>query len=283
MVPLRHRLESGSTVEIMTSRSGRPSRDWLKFVVTQRAKSRIKQWIKTEERKQSVALGMRLLETELRKRGLGPKLLESEEMQEVLNKYNLQLLDDLFVAVGYGRISPRQAVNRLLPEQPQQPDQAVEPGPRAEKQVKEPEGITIKGIEGVLYHTAKCCSPIPGDRLMGFISRGKGVSVHRRDCSNLERLATDEARLVRVEWKPMKDISALARLLVITEDKPGVLANLTAVISSAGVNISRIEASTTQDLNSSIVFALEVKDREQLAGIMRKIAPTSGVHKVKRD
>lgn len=276
MVPLKHQIESGNTVEIITSPSQRPSRDWLKFVVTQKAKSRIKQWIKTEERKQSKDLGIKLLETELRKHQMSPKLIKSETMEEVVRSYNLLSLDDLCVAIGYGKISPRQAVNRLVPEE------AVEPQPKPLKQLKEQKGITIKGIEGVLYHTAKCCFPVPGDNLAGFITRGKGVAVHRSDCHNLERLAVDEARLVPVEWQPVKDVSPYARLLVDTVDKPGILANLTAVISSADVNISRIEANTTQDRNAHIAFILEVRDRTQLIGIMQKIAQTEGVLRVKR-
>jgi guanosine-3',5'-bis(diphosphate) 3'-pyrophosphohydrolase len=276
MVPLRHQLESGNTVEIITSPSHKPSRDWLKFVVTQRAKNRIKQWLKTEERKQSVDLGLKLLEEELRRRNHSPSLLKSAEMEKVAGTYNLSGLEDLYVSVGYGKISPHQVVNRLYP------GQVEAPRPKPAKKAKEQKGISIKGIDDVLYHTAKCCFPIPGDNLVGFITRGKGVAVHRRDCQNLERLAVDEARLIEVEWEPEADSTSYARLMIETVDKPGILATLSAAISAAEVNISHMEANTTPDRTARLTFILEVKDRGQLLEITRNIAQTDGVIRVRR-
>ncbi len=276
MVPLRQPLESGSTVEIITSQSHSPSRDWLKFVVTQRAKARIKQWLKTEEREQSIALGIKLLETELRKKNLSPALLKSDRMEEVAKGYNLQSIDDLLVAVGYGKVSQHQAVNRLTPgEHPPEKQKPV-------KQLKEHTGITIKGVDNVLYHTAKCCFPVPGDSLAGFITRGKGVTVHRSDCQSLQRLATDAARLVDVDWMPQNDSKAYARLLVGTVDRPGIMANLTAAISGAKINISRLEVTTTPERTARIVFVLEVQDKAQLQQLMNKIVQTEGVLNVNR-
>lgn len=276
MVPLRHQLESGNTVEIITSPSHKPSRDWLKFVVTQRAKNRIKQWLKTEERKQSVDLGLKLLEEELRRRNQSPSMLRSAEMEQVAGTYNLSSLEDLYVSVGYGKISPHQVVNRLYP------GQVEAPRPKPAKKAKEQKGISIKGIDDVLYHTAKCCFPVPGDNLVGFITRGKGVAVHRRDCQNLERLAVDEARLIEVEWVPEADSTSYARLMIETVDKPGILATLSAAISAAEVNISHMEATTTPDGTARLTFILEVKDRGQLLDITRNIAQTDGVIRVRR-
>ncbi len=276
MVPLRQPLESGSTVEIITSQSHKPSRDWLKFVVTQRAKARIKQWLKTEEREQSIALGTKLLETELRKKNLSPSLLKSDQMEEVAKSYTLQSIDDLLVAVGYGKVSQHQAINRLTPgEHPPEKQKPV-------KQLKEHTGITIEGVDNVLYHTAKCCFPVPGDSLDGFITRGKGVTVHRSDCQSLQRLATDEARLVDVDWVPQHDSKAYARLLVGTVDRPGIMAKLTATISGAEINISRLEVATTPERTARIVFVLEVRDKAQLQRLMNKIVQTEGVLNVTR-
>jgi GTP pyrophosphokinase len=276
MVPLRQPLESGSTVEIITSQSHSPSRDWLKFVVTPRAKSRIKQWLKTEEREQSIALGTKLLETELRKKNLSPALMKSDQMEEVAKSYALQSIDDLLVAVGYGKVSQHQAVNRLTPgEHPPEKQKPV-------KQLKEHTGITIKGVDNVLYHTAKCCFPVPGDSLAGFITRGKGVTVHRSDCQSLQRLATDKARLVDVDWAPQNDSKAYARLLVGTVDRPGVMAKLTATISGAEINISRLEVATTPERTARIMFVLEVQDKAQLQRLMNKLVQTEGVLNVNR-
>jgi GTP pyrophosphokinase len=276
IVPLRHRLSNGNTVEILTSKMHKPSRDWLNFVVTQRAKSRIKQWLRTEERKQSTELGEKLLEEELRKRRLENSLLKSNHMKQVVSDYNMKSLEDLFASVGYGKVSPHQVVNRL------RPDQQEEPLPITKKPLKEQKGIVIKGIDDILYHTAKCCFPVPGDDLTGFITRGKGVAVHRSDCQNLQRIAVDEARLIEVQWKANKDITSYARLAVDTEDRPGILADLSTIMSAAEVNISHLEATTSPYKNARITFILEVKNKRQLNSIIRKISQTRGVTGVKR-
>jgi GTP pyrophosphokinase len=276
IVPLRHRLTNGNTVEILTSKTHRPSRDWLNSVVTQRAKARIKQWLKTEERKQSTELGEKLIEEELRKRRLETSLLKSKHVEQVVADYNMKSLEDIFASVGYGKISPQQVVNRLRPEQ-----QAEMPT-ITEKPLKEQKGIVIKGIDDILYHTAKCCFPVPGDDLTGFITRGKGVAVHRSDCQNLHRVAVDEARLIEVQWKANKDITSYARLAVDTEDKPGILADLSAILSAAEINISHLEATTSPYKNARITFIIEVKSKRQLNSTIRKISQTKGVTAVKR-
>ncbi len=278
IVPLKFTLRNGDTVEIISSPAQGPSRDWLKFVVTQRAKSRIKQWIKAEERKQSIELGLKLLEGELRRHELGPAALKSEDMQGVLEFFNIQSLEDLYAFIGHGKLSAHQVVNKLMPEKP------VEEAPitKIVKPPKEQKGITIKGVDNVLYHTAKCCFPIPGDGLIGFVTRGRGVTIHRKDCPNLDRLAVEDARLVDVEWKTEGEATSPVRLLVETVDKPGVLANLSSLISSVNVNISNLTATSTEDKKSHITFILEVKDKKQLSGLIQKIAQLEGVLKVGR-
>ena len=278
IVPLRYTLRSGDTVDIITSPTHGPSRDWLKFVVTQRAKSRIKQWIKAEEGKQAIELGTKLLEEEFKRHNLSQSVLRSEEMQRVLKTFNLQSLEDLSVSIGYGRLSAHQVVNKLVPEKP------VEQVPAAKvtKPLKEQKGITIKGVDEVLYHIAKCCFPVPGDKLVGFVTRGRGVTIHREDCSNLDRLAIDQSRLVDVEWKSTDDTTSPARLFVETVDKPGILANLSSLISSVDVNISHVQATSTEDKKAYIIFILEVKDKGQLSGLTQKIAQMEGVLKVSR-
>lgn len=277
IVPLRYQLKNGDTLEIITSPTHGPSRDWLKFVVTQRAKGRIKQWVKAEERKQSIELGLKLLEVEMKKHHLKPSALKADEMQAMAKAFSLQSFDDLLVSVGYGKVSPHQVVNRLLPEKER--EEVVQKAARPEREQK---GITIKGIDHVLYHTAKCCFPIPGDALVGFVTRGRGVTIHRRDCPNLESLAIDDGRIVDVDWKPGKETTTPARLLVETVDRAGMIADLSALISSVNVNISHMEATTTQDKKAHIVFNLAVTDKLQLTGLIQKIAQTEGVLRVKR-
>jgi GTP pyrophosphokinase len=278
IVPLKFAMRNGDTVEIITSPSQSPSRDWLKFVVTQRAKSRIKQWLKFEERKQSIELGQKLLEGELRRHDLSQSILKSEEMQKVLKFFNIPSLEDLHAFIGHGKLSAHQIVNKLLPEKPEE-----EPLPaKIAKPQKEQKGITIKGVDNVLYHTAKCCFPIPGDRLIGFVTRGRGVTIHRKDCPNLDMSAVDDARLVDVEWKTEGDATSPVRLLIETVDKPGILASLSALISSVDVNISSATATSTEDKKAHITFILEVKDKSQLSGLTQKIAQIEGILKVSR-
>ncbi len=278
LVPLKYTLRSGDTVEIITSPTHGPSRDWLKFVVTQRAKSRIKQWIKAEERKRSIELGLELLERELKRHDLNPSVLKSEDMQKVLKSFSIQSLEDLYAFVGYGKLSAHQVANKLIPEKPAE----EVPIARVTKPWKEQRGITIKGLDNILYHTAKCCFPIPGDGLVGFITRGKGVTIHRRDCPNLDSFAVDAARLIDVEWKVEGEVTSPVRLFIETVDRPGILASLSALISSVNVNISHLEASSTEDKRAHITFILEVKDKSQLTGLTQKIAQMEGVLKVSR-
>ena len=283
LVPLKHKLQSGDTVEIVTSPNHTPSRDWLKFVVTQRAKARVKQWLKTEERKQSLELGIKLIEQELRKHNLSPALLKSPKVEELAKDYNVLNGEELIAAVGFGRISAQQVVNRLLPEGVPRKEEEKEPLKRPAKGETEGRGVSIKGIDDVLYHTAKCCFPVPGDNLIGFITRGKGVAVHRRDCQSVQRIAVDEARVVDVDWRGDGNSTAAAKLFVDTVDKPGILANLSSVISSLNINISHIEATTYQDRKAArITLILMVKDRSQLYSIVQKIAQMEGVLAVKR-
>jgi len=278
IVPLKFVLRNGDTVEILTSPTQGPRRDWLKFVVTQRAKSRIKQWIKTEEQKQSIELGLKLLEGELRRHDLSQSVLKSEEIQQVLKYFNIPSLEDLYASIGRGKVSAHQIANKLLPEKP------VEETPvaRVIKPQKDHKGITIKGVDNVLYHTAKCCFPIPGDTLIGFVTKGRGVTIHRKSCPNLDRLALDNARLVDVEWKSEGDATSPVRLLIEAVDKPGILASLSALISSVNINISNATVNSTEDKKSHITFILEVKDRSQLSGLIQKIAQLEGVLKVIR-
>ncbi len=278
IVPLRFILRNGDTVEITTSSTHGPSRDWLKFVVTQRAKSKIKQWIKAEERKQSIELGQKLFEGELRRHDLGQSVLKSEDMQKVLKFFAVQSMEDLYAYIGHGKLSAHQIINKLVPEK------SVEETPVAKtaKPPKEQKGIMIKGVDNVLYHTAKCCFPIPGDGLIGFVTRGRGVTIHRKDCPNLDRSAVDDARIVDVDWKTTGDATSPVRLIIETVDKPGVLASLSALISSVNVNISQIEATSSEDKKARITFILAVKDKTQLSGLIHKIAQTEGVLKVSR-
>ncbi len=278
IVPLKYKMRNGDTVEIITSPTHGPSRDWLKFVVSQRAKTRIKQWIKAEERAQSVELGIKLLENDFRKHGMSHALMKSDEILDVAKALGVGNLEELFVAVGFGKITPHQVINRLRPGKEVTEEEAV----KVRKPAKEHKGISIKGVDDILYHTGKCCFPVPGDSLVGFVTIGKGVTIHRKDCLNLERLEVEHARLVDVEWQPSAQITANTRLYVETVDKPGILANLSALISSLNINIVHLEASSTQDKKGHITLVIEVKDLTQLKSLMHKISQMEGILRIRR-
>ena len=281
LVPLRYKLENGDSIEIITSHGHEPSRDWLKFVKTQKAKSRIKQWVKVEERKKGFALGRELLERSLRKHSLGPELLNSKEILEAAKSLSrLKTHEDLFIAIGYGKLSAPQVVTKLLPESEKIKTPPVH---RATKTGIE-KGITIKGIDNIMFHRSKCCYPLPGEEVIGFVTRGRGVSIHTMDCPNLESLTIDSDRLVDVEWETGIDPHATysVRMSVFTVDKKGLLADLSAIISANGVNISHLDASSTRDRQAHFNFILEVKNKPQLDEITRKLLQINDVFEVKR-
>ncbi|MDH4028467.1 MAG: bifunctional (p)ppGpp synthetase/guanosine-3',5'-bis(diphosphate) 3'-pyrophosphohydrolase, partial [Nitrospirota bacterium] len=185
IVPLRYKLQNGDTVEIITSPGHTPSRDWLKFVKTQKARARIKQWLKVEERKKGLALGEEILDKALRKYNLSPSLAKSKEILEASAPYRIKTFEDLYVAIGYGRLSVRKIINKLLPE----PEMVEKEKPAAKKTPGKPEagkGISIKGIDNIMFHRSKCCYPLPGERVTGFITRGRGISIHTVDCPTLD-------------------------------------------------------------------------------------------------
>ncbi len=281
LVPLRYKLENGDTVEITTTPGHQPSKDWLKFVYTQKAKTRIKQWIKVEERKKGAALGAELLERALRKHGLSPELINSKEILEAAKTFRVNSHEDLLIAIGYGKLSAHQVLNKLLPE----PEKISKPVLKPE--IKKPEkekGIKIKGVDDIMFHRSKCCYPLPGEEVMGFITRGRGVSIHTADCPNLESLVVDRDRLVEVEWVTDGDTAATysVRISAYTVDKPGVLADMSAVISANGININHIEASTTRNKQAYFNIILEVKNKTQLSEIVKKLLLVSGVIEIKR-
>jgi guanosine-3',5'-bis(diphosphate) 3'-pyrophosphohydrolase len=285
LVPLRYRLKSGDTVEIITAPNHIPSKDWLNFVVTQKARSRIKQWIKSEERKEAIELGQKLIEEELRKHEIPLQTLKNSQ-EELRKAFNMKTFEDLVASVGYGKISAQQIIHKLLPESVAKgavrERQEVQRG--SQKEVTKPgvsKGISIKGMGEILYHTSRCCYPIPGDDLVGYITRGRGVTIHRRDCPNFEKLAIDEARLIEVTWKA-NDSVAPAKLYIEAIDKPGILANISSLISSFNVNISGVKAFSTPDKRAHLELILQVRDKVQLTGIIQKILQMEGIMNVRR-
>lgn len=282
IVPLRYELRNGDIVEIVTAATQHPSRDWLKIVKSSRARSRIKAWIKNEERVRSIGLGKELLDRELRKLGKGGRL-KLETFPQVLQHYGVASEEDLCAAIGYGKISPRQAVLKLLP--PEQAQAIVEEETKDRKPVipAAAEGIRIDGVDDILIHFAKCCNPLPGDEIIGFITRGRGVTIHSADCPNIIAFRFDRERQIDVQWDDRVKMPHQVKILVtIGQDRPGLLAEISTAISSTNTNIAQAEVKVTEDKRGLNTFVLEVVDLKQLQVAMQAIRRVRGVMGVER-
>lgn len=277
IVPLNYQLQSGDVVEIITSPHQKPRKDWLQFVVTQRARNRIKHFLRQEERQRGIEIGKQLLEAELRKHGIQISILKSEKMEEVLQYFSVQSIEDLYLLIGHGKISAHQVVNKLSPEIQQ--DELVVPK-RVTPKREHKQFISLKGVDEVLYHIAKCCMPVPGDEIIGFITRGKGISVHRKDCLNIKNLEHD--RLIEVFWTADDNSKVQTKISIECIDKPGILATITGLLSANHVNITAVKANSTSDKRALINFTIEVKDRTHLSEIINKISQIEEVLSVKR-
>jgi GTP pyrophosphokinase len=283
LVPLRYQIQSGDIIEILTQPGHPPSKDWLKFVQTSRAKTRIKAWIKAEQRAQSVALGKEVLDKELRKHDLGPaKVLKSEEFAAALTALGLKSAEDVWSRIGYGKLSALQVVGKLLPaEALEKKDSKIREFVKKFTGKQAEESVKIGGMEGAMVRFAQCCNPVPGDKIVGFITRGRGVTVHTGDCPNVEQLALDPERMIAVEWALKTGQSYPVRILVEGKDRPGLLAAVSAVIADAGVNITGGKMATAggRGVNE---FELEIQDLGQLKKVVGKIEKVKGVTRVER-
>ncbi len=281
IVPLKHELRNGDKVEVTTQAGHTPSRDWLKFVKTSRAKTRIKAWLKIEERRRSILLGKELLEKELRKHELSPaRVLKSAELPVVANELSQNTVEDLLAAIGYGKVSAHQVSNKLAPDK-QQIEQ-IPKRPLAKPAKPASGGMMINGMDNMLIHLSKCCNPVPGDKIVGFITRGRGVSVHTTDCTNIGDLTFDKDRLVDVSWGDLQAAAHAVKIAVQTEDKPGLLASVSSSISAAEANITHAEVTTNEDRQATLIFTIDIRDVEHLNRIIKNIEAINGVIDVKR-
>jgi GTP pyrophosphokinase len=278
LVPLRTQLKSGDSVAILTNPAHKPSKDWLKFVVTSKAKTKIRQWIKEEQREQSIELGRSLLEKELAKHDFSlPKMLKSGEIQTLAKDFSFDAIDDLFAAVGYGLYTPLQVLGKLVPDIPKVSKlQKMLGSIRKSKD----DAIKIKGVDGLVVKFAKCCNPIPGDKVLGFITRGRGLTVHLEDCPNV--LAYDDQRKVEVSWELDKEYTYSVRLRVQGDDKKGLLSDITSVLSSSKANIVNARVTTYPDRSAISIFEIEILNAPQVQKITKSILKLKGVRSVER-
>jgi GTP pyrophosphokinase len=281
IVPLKYELQNGDTVEVSTQAGHHPSKDWLKYAVTSRAISKIRNWVKTEERKKSVALGKDLLDKEFKKHNLKfSQIVKSEEIKKIYTEYSINSLDDLMAIVGYCKVSAKRIVNQFVPEETAT---AEMPPITDEKKRKAPSsvGIAITDIEDILVRFAKCCNPIPGDEIVGYISRGRGVTVHTVNCPNVEDM--DSERIVDVQWNVKEKQTYPVHMRVVCTDKKGLLAEVSTVISSLDINISHAEVETRPaDMQAILSFELDVNDLQQFNQVLAAIKKLKSVISVDR-
>jgi GTP diphosphokinase / guanosine-3',5'-bis(diphosphate) 3'-diphosphatase len=285
IVPLRHALANGDVVEIITQKGHEPSRDWLSFIHTSRARSKIRQWINLNEREQAKDVGQKLLDKEARNAGVSLKKISDEDWQRVAEEYGCGRIDDLIADLGYGKWSARQVLANAS-GQPLADSAAEETQPKIVSTVKRMLGlheaaILVRGHDDLMVYRSKCCNPIPGDDIIGYVTRGRGIAVHSKICPNVQNLLYETERRIPVEWAGTTQATFPVRLRIFTEDRPGMLADITAVISEAGANIRTFE-SGGEDLRARIEVALDVQDRKQLERILSGIKRIPGVFDIER-
>jgi GTP diphosphokinase / guanosine-3',5'-bis(diphosphate) 3'-diphosphatase len=287
MVTLRHEVVSGDVVEILTQKGHRPSRDWLTFVKSSHAKSKIRHFINAQEREEATEMGRRLLENESRNFPKGLKKISAEDLQKLSEEYGLSRPEDLFAAVGFGKFSARQVLSRYFGEPSKESEKTEEDAkPTLVNTVKRMLGfgeapLIVKGQDDLLVFRAKCCNPIPGDDIVGYVTRGRGVAVHTRTCPNVQNLLYQTERRIAVEWGGSNVATFPVELLIRAKDRSGLLADITAVISGAGSNIRMLESRPDRQ-NARVEASLEITDKRQLESILANIRRIQGIYGVER-
>ena len=287
LMPLSTELKNGDIVEIVTDPARNPNRDWLKLVKTAKARSRIQRYLRTEERTHAVALGRDMLEKEGRKVSLNVgKALKEGHLALVAQEMNFESVDDLIAAVGYAHLTPRKILNRLYAVL--HPNEAAPAAPAApsvkeskEEAVRKTEGVGISGVDGVLMRFAKCCNPVPGDPIIGYISRGMGVSVHRADCPNVANMEPE--RLISVHWDGAEEKPYEAGIFIIARNVQGVLAEVAQVLAKNNVNITGLNMDNMVDGRAKLRFTVEVRDATQLYQLIEAIRALPSILEVVRD
>ncbi len=286
IVPLKSRLTNGDVVEILTSKEEQPSRDWLAFVKTSKARSAVRRWINLRQREEAVELGRKLLEKEARKYKLSLKRYEGN-LEEVANSFNFSTVEDLLASVGFGKVPARGVLKKLDPERTQEEVASGEESTftrMVNRVLRKPDGeIRVKGLDDLLVFRARCCNPIRGEDIIGYITVGRGISVHAANCKNVENLMLNPERKIEVSWASETEERRYAvRLEIYTEDRRGILAGITKAISDIGTNIVNAQADTVQGRYGHIAVTVEVSDTGHLEKVMNVIKQVDGVRDVER-
>jgi len=284
IVPLRTPLKNGDIVDILTSSSHNPSRDWLKMVKTAKARTAIKHWIKVKERERSISLGKEIAFRELRRFGLSPQKLEKKgELRKAAQQLGFLQIDDLMAGIGYGKVSAKSLAGKFLHEDKLEEVQETSTLAKVKKSLLSlDKRVKVKGSGDVMISFGKCCTPVIGDNIIGFITRGRGITVHREHCPNAEALMADPDRVIDVRWDSSKDHIQPAAIKVLSGTRPGLLAEISGAISRADTNILNAMAHTHEDGKATHQFLVEVRDVKQLNRLIKSIRLIKDVLKVER-
>jgi len=294
IVPIDYVLQNGDIVEILTSSNVQgPSRDWLKIVKSSQAKNKINQWFKKEKREENIIRGKEMIEKELKKQGFtASQLCKPEWVDIILKKYTFATIEDLWAAIGYGALTANRVISRLKEEYRKTvkaEELAEQMAKLDDKKVrirakKVPEnGVIVKGIENCLVRISRCCNPVPGDEIIGYITRGRGVSVHRKDCINIMNNIDGDNRLIEVAWYTANNVAYKADITIMAHDRTALLMEITNVIGEAKIPLKAINARTTKDQIAIMNLTLEITNTEQLESIIKKIRKVDGVFEVSRN
>jgi len=288
LVSLDYQLNTGDMVEVITSKQGAPSRDWLKQVKTSHAKNKIRNWFKKERREENIERGREMLEKEIKRISAEQRIsLKSDLLEEVAGSFNIMTVEDLYGAVGYGGVTVNQVINRMREEYKRKYGEEEKEHALPElKQVKTPKhssmGVSVEGLDGLLVRIARCCNPVPGDEIVGFITRGRGVSVHRRDCPNLAQKDVEKDRFLAASWEGKAETAHPVDVEVFADDRKNLLADIMTQVNESRVDITAVNAKADKNNVATIHLTMVVRDHEHLEQIMNKIKKIKAVFEVRR-
>jgi GTP pyrophosphokinase len=280
IAPLSRELKNGDTVEIQTDPRHRPSRDWLAFAKSARARNKIRQWIRQEEFQSSVALGKELLDREIRR--LRREKVNDERLASAAHRLNVPTFDHVLASLGRGDLGITAILKELYPEAPPpappRPPTAIE---RLVDRVRGSRGVKIQGLDNLMVRYSQCCQPVPGDEVIGYITRGRGISIHRSDCPNVLNLAEHPERRVEIQWEAESGDRFFVRLIVEGDDRRGLLSDIATAITDTGTNIASAEIKAGEG-GMTGSFVVEVSDLTHLKKVMKAIRRIAGVLAVER-
>ena len=290
MMPIITKLQSGDIVEIMTSDSQKgPSRDWLKFIKTTKAKSKIQSWFKKEQRSENIEKGKDLIDKEIKRIGIShDELFKQDYINAALDRYKFKNLEDMYASVGFGAISQVKIISRMLEEyrkshKEENIEQKIEELTSKRKTVKPSStGVVVKGIDNCLVKLSKCCNPVPGDNIIGYITKGRGVSVHRTDCVNVKDLLKEEDRIIDVYWYTEKAASYNVDITVYANDRSGLLADVIQVLSNLKTKLMGLNSKATKEHIATIEITIEVENIEELNKVLKELRKVDSVYEVTR-